>query len=179
MKLFNKYQSRALQFALDLLSQLQSAALSSSQVQALAQQWGLDYADQVIQPLCRAGFLEQTADGYRLTAEGALPRLPLSAAERSTLAALLQIPESQLFLEPALWERLAALCAGTPAPPVRPAVCPCRGTPSPASGAGGLPHPAQSRSAALADSLYLLLPGPPDHPPAGRSPALEAGIQRL
>ena len=117
MKLFNKYQSRALQFALDLLSQLQSAALSSSQVQALAQQWGLDYADQVIQPLCRAGFLEQTADGYRLTAEGALPRLPLSAAERSTLAALLQIPESQLFLEPALWERLAALCAGTPAPP--------------------------------------------------------------
>ena len=104
MKLFNKYQSRALQFALDLLSQLQSAALSSSQVQALAQQWGLDYADQVIQPLC-------------LTAEGALPRLPLSAAERSTLAALLQIPESQLFLEPALWERLAALCAGTPAPP--------------------------------------------------------------
>ena len=117
MKLFNKYQSRALQFALDLLSQLQSAALSSGQVQALAQQWGLDYADQVIQPLCRAGFLEQTADGYRLTAEGALPRLPLSAAERSTLAALLQIPESQLFLEPALWERLAALCAGTPAPP--------------------------------------------------------------
>ena len=117
MKLFNKYQSRALQFALDLLSQLQSAALSSSQVQTLAQQWGLDYADQVIQPLCRAGFLEQTADGYRLTAEDALPRLPLSAAERSTLAALLQIPESQLFLEPALWERLAALCAGTPAPP--------------------------------------------------------------
>ena len=105
MKLFNKYQSRALQFALDLLSQLQSAALSSSQVQALAQQWGLDYADQVIQPLCRAGFLEQTADGYRLTAAGALPRLPL------------QIPEAQLFLEPALWERLAALCAGTPAPP--------------------------------------------------------------
>ena len=99
MKLFNKYQSRALQFALDLLAQLQSTALSTSQIQALAQQWGLDYADQVIQPLCRAGFLEQTADGYRLTADGTLPRLPLSAAERSTLAALLQIPESQLFLE--------------------------------------------------------------------------------
>lgn len=117
MKLFNKYQSRALQFALDLLAQLQSTALSTSQIQALAQQWGLDYADQVIQPLCRAGFLEQTTDGYRLTADGTLPRLPLSAAERSTLAALLQIPESQLFLEPALWEHLAALCAGTPAPP--------------------------------------------------------------
>lgn len=117
MKLFNKYQSRALQFVLDLLAQLQSTALSTSQIQALAQQWGLDYADQVIQPLCRAGFLEQTTDGYRLTADGTLPRLPLSAAERSTLAALLQIPESQLFLEPALWEHLAALCAGTPAPP--------------------------------------------------------------
>ena len=117
MKLFNKYQSRALQFALDLLAQLQSTALSTSQIQALAQQWGLDYADQVIQPLCRAGFLEQTTDGYRLTADGTLPRLPLSAAARSTLAALLQIPESQLFLEPALWEHLAALCAGTPAPP--------------------------------------------------------------
>ena len=97
MKLFNKYQSRALQFVLDLLAQLQSTALSTSQIQALAQQWGLDYADQVIQPLCRAGFLEQTTDGYRLTADGTLPRLPLSAAERSTLAALLQIPESQLF----------------------------------------------------------------------------------
>ena len=117
MKLFNKYQSRALQFVLDLLAQLQSTALSTSQIQALAQQWGLDYADQVIQPLCRAGFLEQTTDGYRLTADGTLPRLPLSAAERSTLAALLQIPESQLFLEPALWEHLAALCAWTPAPP--------------------------------------------------------------
>ena len=117
MKLFNKYQSRALQFVLDLLAQLQSTALSTSQIQALAQQWGLDYADQVIQPLCRAGFLEQTTDGYRLTADGTLPRLPLSAAERSTLAALLQIPESQLFLEPALWGHLAALCAGTPAPP--------------------------------------------------------------
>ena len=51
MKLFNKYQSRALQFVLDLLAQLQSTALSTSQIQALAQQWGLDYADQVIQPL--------------------------------------------------------------------------------------------------------------------------------
>ena len=67
MKLFNKYQSRALQFALDLLSQLQSAALSSSQVQALAQQWGLDYADQVIQPLCRAAApLRQLAAHLRL-----------------------------------------------------------------------------------------------------------------
>lgn len=73
MKLFNKYQSRALQFALDLLAQLQSTALSTSQIQALAQQWGLDYADQVIQPLCRAGFLEQTTDGYRLTADDTLP----------------------------------------------------------------------------------------------------------
>ena len=149
MKLFNKYQSRALQFALDLLAQLQSTALSTSQIQALAQQWGLDYADQVIQPLCRAGFLEQTTDGYRLTADGTLPRLPLSAAERSTGSA------------------------------VRPEVCPCRGTAAAASGAGGLPHAAQSGPAALADSLYLLHPGSPDGPPAGRSPALEAGIQRL
>ena len=52
MKLFNKYQSRALQFVLDLLAQLQSTALSTSQIQALAQQWGLDYADQVL-PQCR------------------------------------------------------------------------------------------------------------------------------
>ena len=123
MKLFNKYQSRALQFALDLLSQLQSAALSSSQVQALAQQWGLDYADQVIQPLCRAGFLEQTADGYRLTAEGALPRLPLSAAERSTPGHRLRRPSSGMPLP------------GNPFPSIRGrrASAPCS---KPPSGAG-------------------------------------------
>lgn len=108
--------------------------------------------------------LEQTTDGYRLTADGTLPRLPLSAAERSTLAALLQIPESQLFLEPALWEHLAALCAGTPAPPSVQRYAPA-GEPLPAaSGAGGLPHAAQSGPAALADSLYLLHPGSPDGP---------------
>lgn len=38
---------------------------------------------------------------------------------------------------------------------VRPEVCPCRGTAAAASGAGGLPHAAQSGPAALADSLYL------------------------
>ena len=120
MRLFNKYQSRALQFALELLARLNSGPLSTKQLQQLARAWGLDYADQVVEPLRRAGVLERTGDGCRLSPERMAARLPLSAAERAYLAGMLAAPEAELFLEQPLRTRLEALCAREPQfPPVQ------------------------------------------------------------
>ena len=110
MNLFNKYQSRVLQFALELLTRLQGGAgLSAGQLQDLAGQWGLDYADQVVSPLCRAGVLERVDGGCRLAPGQGDVRLPLSAAERSYLSAALALPEAALFLDEPLREKLTAL----------------------------------------------------------------------
>lgn len=110
MNLFNKYQSRVLQFALELLTRLQGGAwLSAGQLQDLAGQWGLDYADQVVSPLCRAGVLERVDGSCRLAPGQGDVRLPLSAAERSYLSAALALPEAELFLDEPLREKLTAL----------------------------------------------------------------------
>lgn len=120
MKLFNKYQSRVLQFSLDLLARLQAAPMSGRQVQDLARQWGLDYAGQVVDPLCHAGILERTDGGYRTARGQTVPHLPLSGQEQSYLAAMLALPEAPLFLSPALQNKLTDLCAGIPSdPPVQ------------------------------------------------------------
>lgn len=110
MNLFNKYQSRVLQFALELLTRLQGGAwLSAGQLQDLAGQWGLDYADQVVSPLCRAGVLERVDGGCHLAPGQGEVRLPLSAAEQSYLSAALALPEAALFLDEPLREKLTAL----------------------------------------------------------------------
>lgn len=110
MNLFNKYQSRVLQFALELLTRLQGGAwLSAGQLQDLAGRWGLDYADQVVSPLCRAGVLERADGGCRLAPGQGAVRLPLSAAERSYLSAALALPEAALFLDEPLGKKLTIL----------------------------------------------------------------------
>ena len=119
MNLFNRYQSRVLQFALELLTRLQGGAwLSNGQLQDLARQWGLDYADQVVSPLCQAGVLERADGGCHLAPGQGAVRLPLSAAERSYLSAALALPEAELFLDEPLREKLKALSGELP-PPVQ------------------------------------------------------------
>ena len=60
MKLFNKYQSRVLQFALELMARLEREdVMPQWEIQRIASRSGLDYADQVLVPLCRAGILER------------------------------------------------------------------------------------------------------------------------
>ena len=78
MRRFNRYQSRAMQFSLDLFSRLQNGPLSGEMLAALAREWGLDYADQVVQPLREAELLQWDGKLCRLVPGQPVPRLPMS-----------------------------------------------------------------------------------------------------
>lgn len=107
MKLFNKYQSRTFQFALELMARLEREdALEEKEVQKTARERGLDYAGQVLEPLYRAGILEREGRGCRLSGDLSFPRLPAGHAERAYLKKILRMPESELFLEEPLREKL-------------------------------------------------------------------------
>ena len=113
MRRFNRYQSRAMQFSLDLFSRLQNGPLSGEMLAALARQWGLDYADQVVQPLREAELLQWDGELCRLVPGQPVPRLPMSTPERRYLRAMLDLPEAELFLSPETEEKLREQCAGT------------------------------------------------------------------
>lgn len=113
MRRFNRYQSRAMQFSLDLFSHLQNGPLSGEMLAALAREWGLDYADQVVQPLREAELLQWDGKLCRLVPGQPVPRLPMSTPERSYLRAILDLPEAELFLSPETKEKLRGQCAGT------------------------------------------------------------------
>lgn len=98
MRRFNRYQSRAMQFSLDLFSRLQNGPLSREMLAALAREWGLDYADQVVQPLREAELLQWDGKLCRLVPGQPVPRLPMSTPERSYLRAILDLPEAELRL---------------------------------------------------------------------------------
>lgn len=113
-KLLNRYQSRALQFALELTAELERAGTAeAAALQEMARKDGLDYAGQVLEPLYRAGFLEHCGRGCRL-AEGMLaPYLPMSAMELDYLAWILNLPEASLFLDAKVLEALRSACGTT------------------------------------------------------------------
>ena len=113
MRRFNRYQSRAMQFSLDLFSRLQNGPLSGEMLAALAREWGLDYADQVVQPLREAELLQWDGKLCRLVPGQPVPRLPMSTPERSYLRAILDLPEAELFLSPETKEKLRGQCACT------------------------------------------------------------------
>lgn len=113
MRRFNRYQSRAMQFSLDLFSHLQNGPLSGEMLAALAREWGLDYADQVVQPLREAELLQWDGKLCRLVPGQPVPRLPMSTPERSYLQAILDLPEAELFLSPETKEKLRGQCACT------------------------------------------------------------------
>lgn len=113
MRRFNRYQSRAMQFSLDLFSRLQNGPLSGEMLAALAREWGLDYADQVVQPLREAELLQWDGKLCRLVPSQPVPRLPMSTPERSYLRAILDLPEAELFLSPETKAKLRGQCACT------------------------------------------------------------------
>ena len=113
MRRFNRYQSRAMQFSLDLFSHLQNGPLSGEMLAALAREWGLDYADQVVQPLREAELLQWDGKLCRLVPGQPVPRLPMSTPERSYLRAILDLPEAELFLSTETKEKLRGQCACT------------------------------------------------------------------
>ena len=101
MKLFYKYQSRAFQFSLTLLARLERQdSLSRQELDGLAREMGLDYADQVLLPLARAGILEQHSGGWR-RGTGCRPFvLPPGLAELDYLQYILTLPQAELFRDP-------------------------------------------------------------------------------
>lgn len=108
MKLFNKYQSRVLQFALELMARLEREdVMPQWEIQRIASRSGLDYADQVLVPLCRAGILEREGSGYRLSAGLCPPRLPAGQTERDYLREILELPEAELFFDDTILTKLA------------------------------------------------------------------------
>lgn len=102
MKLLNKYQNRALQFALELFTRLESqSALSVEETEELARRASLDYAGQVTIPLLQAGLLRKEDGQFLAGSEVRLPRLPLSALEKEYLSYILTLPAASCFLDAA------------------------------------------------------------------------------
>lgn len=112
MTLFHKYYSRKLFFAADVLAALHGAGktgVEEKELQALALRYGIQ------NPLC-SELLRLLRDAALLTwdrgsrkyyeEERHVPQFPLSAIEESYLQQILAMPQAELFLPPALAERL-------------------------------------------------------------------------
>src|SRR5699024_5313787 len=99
MNLFHKYQSRAFQFALFLLARLEELkSLSQRDISDLAEKLRLDYADQVLQPLCQADILKRQGDQW-IASDGFKPfSLPPGCVEMDYLQYILGLPEAGMFL---------------------------------------------------------------------------------
>lgn len=127
MKLFQKIQSRSMQFALSVMVKLKASGIvSGRELDHLAKECGLEYADQVLPDLIKSFPLKQDKKGLRVTEEFSSPALPLSNLEEEYLSRILRAPEAALFLDEQEREQLAATpaapfftaCAeGTPFPP--------------------------------------------------------------
>lgn len=110
MKLLDRYQSRVFQFALEVTARLSASnTLTLQEAETAAKRLGLDYADQVLTPLCRAGLLEKIPCGYRLAEEMRPFYLAPSRAEKDYLRYILNMPEASLFLPESLWDRLSGM----------------------------------------------------------------------
>lgn len=108
MKLFNKFQSRAFQFSLDLLVQLNSLGhLTEAMVNNLVSQYGLNYADQILRPLMSAGLIECCGKTYTLAPSLRMPSLPISNVEQEYLQYIVHLPEALLFLNDTTLNKLS------------------------------------------------------------------------
>lgn len=110
MKLLDRYQSRVFQFALDVTARLSALnMLTEQEAETAAKRMGLDYADQVLTPLCRAGLLEKIPNGYCL-AESIRPfYLAPGQTEKDYLRYILTMPEASLFLPEPMREQLSGI----------------------------------------------------------------------
>lgn len=114
MKLFNKFQSRAMQFSLELLNQLQrDGEINQEELVELTLRNGLEYPDQVLEPLCRAGVVLYDGKMCQLSPEVDSVRLPMGRMEKEYLSHCLDMPEAKLFLTEALQKKLRKICGDT------------------------------------------------------------------
>lgn len=108
MKLFHKYQSRAVQFSLELLALLEAQdGITRQEMDGLARRLGLSYADQVAAPLVRAGILEQKDGLWRRGNEFRAFALPPGRAELDYLQYILTLPQAELMLAPEIRQQLS------------------------------------------------------------------------
>ena len=108
MKLFHRYQSRAFQSALTILALLERQnSLSRADLDRIARKFGLDYGDQIVAPLVRAGILEQSGSVCRRGEDWPLFHLAPGKLEQDYLQYILTLPEAELFLNPTDREKLA------------------------------------------------------------------------
>lgn len=107
MNLFHKYQSRAFQFTLFLLAELEAKkSLSQKDITDLAEKLRLDYADQVLQPLCQANILKKQ-DSRWVAGDDFIPFfLSAGTVELDYLQYILDLPEAELFLDPSTIDAL-------------------------------------------------------------------------
>lgn len=100
MELFHAYQSRSMQFALDVIALVErKGAVREDELRRLALSDGLSYADQVLKPLCNAGILQKVGNDYRIGEEFKPFQLPMGQVERDYLQYILRLPEASLFLQ--------------------------------------------------------------------------------
>lgn len=99
-ELFHKFQSRQFQFALELMARFRHCGeVSRQSAEQIAREYGLEYADQCIPWLLKAGLITESGTGYRL-ADGIQPaELPPGKLEKEFLAGALKDDAAPLFLE--------------------------------------------------------------------------------
>lgn len=115
MLLFDKFSSRKLQFAADVLAILspQRARQSAQELSSLAARYGMDplLASQTLRVLVNAEILQCGSDRkYSINRDWpwAIPPLPLGRAEEAYLQMILQLPQAKLFLHEETAEKLSA-----------------------------------------------------------------------
>ena len=107
VKLFHKFQSRAFQFSLDVLNAFRAGEiLSKGAVTRISQKNGLLYADQVMQALEAAEVVEQTGRGWKLGKHMNAFQVPPGQTELDYLQYILRLPETSLFLDNAVIQKL-------------------------------------------------------------------------
>lgn len=109
-ELLNKFQSREMQFALELTARLEgSDYLTLEQVGNIAEnRYGLPYYFDSLKLLIRTDFLRREDDKIYLGSRPA-PVLPMGKLEREYLQYILTLPEAELFLDASTQKALAGI----------------------------------------------------------------------
>lgn len=108
LKMLNHFQSRQMQFALELCARAEGfGALSAAEIRRIAvNKYGLQTCTELLEWLTAAHFLKKEGDQYLLECRPA-PVLPAGQLEREYLQYILTLPEAELFLSEQTRQALA------------------------------------------------------------------------
>ncbi len=99
IKLFNKYHSRTLQFALDLLGELNKhSPLTNDDIHTIAKNNNILSVDGILAGLCESGFVSCVRRGVYTRGEKPLPSFPISRIQADYLYYILHQQDAALFL---------------------------------------------------------------------------------